>query len=106
MCAMCMSVFLLFFQNKQMKKNNKVSKKFQILCEAFVFFTLKMLFILLCCCVAALCQDVLGEGEFYIRNASDLIEFSKNVNNGTGYSGATVFLDADINFSGGLSEVV
>ena len=28
----------------------------------------------------------------------------KNVNNGTGFSGTTVFLDADLDFSGGLSE--
>ena len=63
-----------------------------------------MLFVLLCCCLAALCQGVLGEGEFHINNASDLIDFSKNVKNGTSYSGTTVFLGADIDFSGGLSE--
>ena len=37
-------------------------------------------------------------------SAEDLIKFSENVNSGTSYSGATVFLDADIDFSGGLSE--
>ena len=63
-----------------------------------------MLFILLCCCLAALCQDVLGEGECHIKNATGLIEFSKNVSSGTNYKGTTVFLGADINFSGGLSE--
>ena len=56
------------------------------------------------CCLAALCQGVLGEGELHIRDASDLIEFSKNVSLGTNYKGTTVFLDADIDFSGGLSE--
>ena len=61
-----------------------------------------MFFILLCCCLAALlCQDVLGEGEFHIKNASDLIGLSKNVNSGTSYKGTTVFLDADIDFSSG-----
>ena len=62
-----------------------------------------MLFVLLCC-VAALCQGVLGEGELHVKNASELIDFSKNVNNRTRYSGTTVFLDADIDFSGGLSK--
>ena len=62
-----------------------------------------MLFVLLCCLVA-LCQGVLGEGDYHINNASGLIEFSKNVNSGTSFKGTTVFLDADIDFSGGLSE--
>ena len=55
------------------------------------------------CCLAALCQDVPGEGEHHITTASELIEFSKNVNSGTNYSGTTAFLDADIDFSGDLS---
>ena len=63
-----------------------------------------MIFVLCCCCVVALCQGVLGEGVLRIKNASDLISFSKNVNSGKSYSGTTVFLDADIDFSGGLSE--
>ena len=46
------------------------------------------------------CQGVLGEGELHIKNASDLISFSRNVNPGT----TTVFLDADIDLSGNLSE--
>ena len=63
-----------------------------------------MFFVLLCCCLAALCQGVLSEGELSIKNANGLITFSKNVNSGSTYSGTTVFLDADIDFSGGLSE--
>ena len=39
-----------------------------------------------------------------IKNASDLIAFSKVVNSGTSYNGTTVFLDADIDFSGDLSD--
>ena len=50
---------------------------------------------------------LLGQGvlsyELHIYNASELIAFSKNVNSGSDYSGTTVFLDADIDFSGGLS---
>ena len=49
-------------------------------------------------CGSALCA------ELKINSASDLIDFSNNVNNGTNYFGTTVFLDADIDFSGGLSE--
>ena len=61
-----------------------------------------MFFILLCCIV--LCQGVLGEGELHIKNTSELIAFSENVSNGISYSGITVFFDADMDFSGGLSE--
>ena len=65
-----------------------------------------MLFVLLCCCccLVALCQGVHGEGELHIKNASELIQLSKNVSSGKNYNGTTVFLDADIDFSGGLSE--
>ena len=64
-----------------------------------------MFFVLLCCCcLVALCQGVLGVDELHIKNASELIQFSKNVNLGTDYFGITVFLDADIDFSGVLSE--
>ena len=62
------------------------------------------MFFVLLCCLAALCQGVLGEGEFHIRNTSDFIDFSKNVSKRISFSGITVFLDADIDFSGGLSE--
>ena len=51
----------------------------------------------------AFCGGVFGE-DYHISSASDLIQFSNNVSSGTTYSGATVFLDADIDFSGGLSE--
>ena len=50
---------------------------------------------------------LLGQGAFsdehLINSASDLIEFSRNVNNGNSYSGTTVFLDADMDFVDGLS---
>ena len=59
-----------------------------------------MFFIFLCL--------LLGQGalsnEYHINNASDLIQFSKVVNRGTGYKGTTVFLDTDIDFSSGFSE--
>ena len=42
--------------------------------------------------------------EYRINSASDLIQFSNHVGSGASYSGTTVFLDADIDFSGGLSE--
>lgn len=35
----------------------------------------------------------------FIHNASELIEFSNEVNKGTNYQGYTVYLAADINFS-------
>ena len=62
-----------------------------------------MLFVVLCC-VVALCQGVLGEGELHIKNASELIELSKNISSGTSFEKTIIFLDADIDFSGGLSE--
>ena len=62
-----------------------------------------MLFVL-CCCLAALCQGVLGGNELHIKSVECFIQFSKDVNNGNHYYGTTVFLDADIDFSGGLSE--
>ena len=40
----------------------------------------------------------------HINKAEGLIEFSKIINSGISYSGTTVFLDTDIDFSGGLSE--
>ena len=59
---------------------------------------------LFCCCLAALGKGVLGVEELHIKNASELIQLSNNVSSGTSYSGTTVFLDVDIDFSGGLSE--
>ena len=52
---------------------------------------------------------LLGQGthceiELQIYNTSDLIDFSNNVNSGTSYKGATVFLEADIDFSSDPSE--
>ena len=50
-------------------------------------------------------QGVLGAGkEFCINTAEGLIQFSKNVSSGTNYKGTSVFLDADIDFYGDLSE--
>ena len=55
-------------------------------------------------CSLLLCVSALCESELHIKNAKDFIHFSKNVSSGTNYSETTVFLDADIDFSGGLSE--
>ena len=50
-------------------------------------------------------QGVLCTGEVHhINTAEGFIDFSSKVNNGESFSGTTVFLDADIDFSGGLSE--
>ena len=59
-----------------------------------------MFFSLLLCCLAALGQGALSN-EHHIKNTTEFIQFSKNV---ARYFGTTVFLDADIDFSGGLSE--
>ena len=42
--------------------------------------------------------------EHRINNAGEFIDFSKSVNSGTNYSGTTVLLDSDLDFSGGYSE--
>ena len=53
---------------------------------------------------ALFCLLLLGQGalsnDYHINNPSEFIQFSKNVSSGTDYSGATVFLDDDIDFSG------
>ena len=59
-----------------------------------------MVFIFLCLLLG---QGVLSYNH-HINNASDLIQFSKDVNSGTSYSGTTVFLDDDIDFFDGLSD--
>ena len=68
----------------------------------FIFHSfLKMFSIFLLCLL-------LGQGalsyDHHIHNASDLIAFSNKVNSGSTYSVITIFLDADIDFSDGLSE--
>lgn len=45
-----------------------------------------------------------SEDVFRIQNASELIEFATNVNDGTSYSGSTIFLEADIEFTEELSQ--
>ena len=60
-----------------------------------------MLFVLLCCLVAS--KGALS-AEHHIKSANELIAFSKDVNSGMTFEGTTVFLDADIDFSGGFSE--
>ena len=58
--------------------------------------------------ISALFCLLLGQGalsyEYHITTENEFIQLSKNVSSGTSYNGATVFLDADIDFSGGLSE--
>ena len=58
-----------------------------------------MFLVLLCCCLAVLCQGVLSEGKLCIKNTNELVDFSKNVSSGTSYNGTTVLLDDDIDFS-------
>ena len=65
-----------------------------------------MSFILLCCLVL-LSSCVLGannRNSIRISSAHDLVKLSANVGHGTNFKGTTVFLDADIDFYGGLSE--
>ena len=81
-----------------MKKYNKTFVRL------FVFL-LKMFFVLLCCCLVALCQGVLGEGELHIKNTSEFIQFSNNVSSGISYLGTTVFLDADLDLSQQLEPI-
>ena len=56
---------------------------------------------------ALFCLLLLGQGalskEHHINSTGDFIQFSKNVSSGTSFNGTTVFLDADIDFSG-ISE--
>ena len=59
-----------------------------------------MLFVFLCLLLG---QGALSQ-EHHISTAEGLIAFSKDMNSGISFSGTTVFLDADIDFSGGLSE--
>ena len=46
----------------------------------------------------------LGADDLRIHNASELISFSNNVNSGTNYSGTTVYLVSDIDFTPPLSQ--
>ena len=53
-------------------------------------------------CLLLLCQGALSGNDIHvIHSASELIQFSNTVSAGTSYS---VTLDADIDFSGGLSQ--
>ena len=54
---------------------------------------------------AALISGAVG-AEVRISSASDLIQFSNNVNSGTTYRGSTVFLDSDIDLSGKTFEPI
>ena len=53
--------------------------------------------------LSSLLSTTLG-AEIKISNVQGLIELSENVNSGTNYSGTTVLLDSDLDFSGGYSE--
>ena len=44
------------------------------------------------------------DSELRIHNTSEFITFSIDVNSGANYSGTTVYLESDLDFSGGLSE--
>ena len=54
---------------------------------------------------AALVNSVFGT-DVRISSASDLIQFSNNVNSGSTYYGTTVFLDSDLDFSGNTFESI
>ena len=60
----------------------------------FVVVLQALVFLLLTAIGGVLCEDL------RITNLESFIEFSNNVNSGTNYSGITVFLDADFDFSG------
>ena len=45
---------------------------------------------------------VLGFGELRITTTQEFVEFSNNVSKGIGYSGTTVYLDSDIDFTSSL----
>lgn len=49
-------------------------------------------------------EAITTSDELWIYSAREFIEFSRSVNNGTSYSGSTVYLESDIDFSGGLSQ--
>ena len=87
------------FSFSHFNKSNTVSilKRYTVLCE-----TSKM-FLILCCFFLLLGLSTLSY-EHHINTVNDLIEFSNNVSSGTNYKGTTVFLDVDMDFSGGLSE--
>ena len=53
--------------------------------------------------VAFLLRCALCGNEVYINSLAALIAFSNDVNSGTTYFGTTVFLTADLDFSGGVS---
>ena len=55
--------------------------------------------------VLAYAEEVITTSdELWIHSAREFIEFSRSVNNGTSYSGSTVYLESDIDFSGELSQ--
>ena len=56
--------------------------------------------------VLLLCSTLAIGEEVRITNADELIEFSNNVNNGMNYSGTTVLLGSDIEFTDELSKQV
>ena len=64
-----------------------------------------MTFLLLAAAVAALVNDVIGE-ELRIKSVDEFIQFKDNVNKGTNYSGTTVFLDSDLDFTGKSFEPI
>ena len=55
--------------------------------------------------VTSLVNGVVGE-ELRIRSVDGFIQFSKDVNNGMNYSGTTVFLGSNIDFTGETFESI
>lgn len=60
-----------------------------------------MLIALALLCGAALCSNI-----HVIKSADDFVQFSNEVNNGTTYSGTTVYLESDIDFTGKAMDPV
>ena len=65
-----------------------------------------MLFVppLLCCLLFAAEVSLGITNEYKIHNVDELVAFSKSVNNRADFSGTTVYLESDLDFSGGFSE--
>ena len=63
-----------------------------------------MTFLLLA--AAALVNGAIGDEEFRITSVDEFIQFKDNVNSGNNYSGTTVFLDSDMDFTGKTFEQI
>ena len=96
MCA-CRNTFIFHLHFSHVSNQNK---KFNH--QNSISINNKMLFTTLLFCLHGV---ISGKNELHITNAMEFIYFSNDVNSGNSYSGATVILDNEIDFSGdGLSS--